>query len=77
MYQGYRIETGYAQVEKWIREDENARYKTVKTSSGTKYRVKMTEEESEDWRRLGMIAAVGGVFPLCMGIMAWAAGLLG
>ena len=73
----YRIETGMSTVEKWMWADEMDAYRTVKTSCGAKYRVRMTAEEIEDRRRAGLAAAVAIMMPVCIGILAAAAGLFG
>lgn len=73
----YRIETGMSQAERWVWADQMEEFRTVKTTYGTKYRVRMTAEEIEDRRRAGLAAAVAIMTPVCIGILAAAAGLFG
>ena len=52
------------------------RYKTVRGWSGRKYQVRMTEEEINARRILGLIASIAIGVPVWILIMAMAAGLI-
>lgn len=77
MDDGYRMERGWNQRKRWLWAEHMDMYRTVKGVTGTTYRVRMTAEEIEDRRKLGMFAALGLLVPVCIGILAAAAGLIG
>ena len=72
----YRIEYGMSQAERWVWADQMEEFRTVRTSMGRKYRVRLTAEEIEARRRAGMAAVVGLMTPACIAILAAAAGLI-
>ena len=76
MDDGYRMDRGMSREQKWVWADGMEKYRTVRTSMGRKYRMRMTAEEIEGRRQLGMAAALGGLVPACIAIMAAAAGLI-
>jgi len=73
----YRMERGMSQQQKWIWADRMEEYRTVRTGSGSKYRMRLTAEEIEEKRKLGMAAALWIMTPAAIAVMAWAAGLIG
>lgn len=73
----YRMEQGMTQRQKWIWADKMEEFRTVRTGSGRKYRVRLTAEEIEEKRKLGMAAALGILTPAAMILMAWAWGIIG
>ena len=56
---------------------EEIRYKKFKGWNGTVYWVRMTHEEAEARRKLGLLIGILTVTPLSIVAMAFAAGLFG
>ena len=56
---------------------EEIRFKKFKGWNGTIYWVRMTEEEAEARRKLGLLIGILTVIPLSIIAMAFAAGLFG
>ena len=56
---------------------EETRYKKFKGWSGKVYWVKMSQEEAEARRKLGLLVGILTVTPLSIIVMAFAAGLFG
>lgn len=73
----YTMERGWTQQQKWIWADRMEQFRIVKGITGTKYRVRLTAEEIEGKRTLGMVFALGIMTPACIAVLAWAAGLFG
>ena len=77
MQSEYRMEYGMTREQRWVWAERMEQYRTVKGITGKKYRVRLTAEEIEGRRKLGMAAALGILTPGCMAILAWAAGIFG
>ena len=72
----YMIENGMSREERWVWADQMEEFRTVRTSMGHKYRVRLTAEEIESRRRAAVAATVGLMTPACIAILAAAAGLI-
>lgn len=56
---------------------EQIRYRKIKGWNGTVYQVRMSKEEIEERRKLGLFVSIVTFIPTMIFVMAFAAGMLG